>query len=451
MLDAVASFPEATPQTSKSETLYRRAKEIIPGGTQLLSKRPEMFAPECWPAYYKSAKGCQVTDLDGRTYRDFTTMGIGSCLLGYAHEAVNDAVLGAVRSGSMSTLNCPKEVALAEVLLEINGWADRVRFTRTGGEAMTVAVRIARAATGRNKIAFCGYHGWHDWYLAANLGGLGALDGQLLPGLDAAGVPSQLAGTVYGFHYNQLDELERLVAEHGPEIAAIVMEPMRMVSPQDGFLRRVAEIAKRNGIVLVFDEITTGWRYVLGGVHQEFGVNPDMAVFAKGMSNGYPMAAIVGVESVMESAQKTFISSTYWTEAIGPAAALATIDSLEKEDVWTTISAASRQVANSFRMASAHSGLPIAVQETAAMVTFRFDLGPESNAARTLYTKLMLDKGILAAGAFYATAAHTTDDVEVFADAMDEVFCQMADLRKNESFLQALETPEAQSGFQRLT
>lgn len=433
------------------QRLYRRAKEIIPGGTQLLSKRPEMFAPEVWPPYYQKAKGCQVTDLDGVTYRDFTTMGIGSCLLGYACDAVDDAVVRTIRNGSMSSLNSPLEVELAEALLQIHPWAEAARFTRTGGEAMAVAIRIARAKTGRAKVAICGYHGWHDWYLAVNLGNSEGLDGQLLPGLAPDGVPRQLTETAFAFHYNRIDELEALLSQHGGDMAAIVMEPFRYSKPEDGFLNRVLELAEKYKVVLIFDEITSGWRYVLGGIHQRLGTIPHLAVFAKAISNGYPMGAVIGKGAIMQACETSFISSTYWTEATGPAAALATIRAMTEGGIWETIRNASQRVAAGLRASAEKHALPLACVETEAMVTLRFDLGEDGNVARTWYTKRMLEKGYLAGAQFYATAAHSTIEVEGFLSAADETFGELAQLHDSRSLKKSLTTPEAHRGFQRLT
>jgi len=315
----------------QTQAMYARAKQLIPGGTQLLSKRPEMFAPGLWPAYARGAHGCEVTDLDGRRFIDMTTSGIGSCLLGYADPDVTAAVQRRIARGSISTLNAAEEVELAQLLIEFHPWAEQVRYARSGGESMAIAVRIARAATGRDKIAFCGYHGWSDWCLAANVNAAGAADslqGHLLPGLALAGVPRGLAGTALPFTYNRLQELEQIVARHGCVLAAVVMEPTRSTDPDPGFLEGVRELCDRCGAILVFDEISSGWRMHLGGAHLKYGVMPDVAVFAKAIGNGHPMAAIIGRRRVMDAAQNSFISSTYWTEGVGPAAALATIRKL---------------------------------------------------------------------------------------------------------------------------
>lgn len=431
--------------------LYRRAKQRIPGGTQLLSKRPEMFLPDNWPAYYAKAEGCTVWDLDGRAFTDFTSNGIGCCLLGYADPAVNAAVTRRIALGSMCTLNPPDEVELADRLCALHPWADRVRFARAGGEAMGVAVRIARAATGRDKIAFCGYHGWSDWYLAANLGEGTALNGHLLPGLDPAGVPSGLRGTLQPFHYNRLDELEAIAATHGRDLAAIVMEPVRHDWPQDGFLAGVRALADRLGAALVFDEITAGWRSHHGGIHLKLGVAPDVAVFAKAISNGFPMAAIIGRAAVMEAAQRTFISSTYWTEGIGPAAALATEARLRETNAVPHIGAAGERVRGVWRDRAAAHGLPVKVGGLPALASFAFALGDESRAYMTLFTQEMLAEGFLANSPFYPTLAHTDAVIDGYAAAVDRVFARLAATRARGSLGADLHGPVAHGGFARLT
>ncbi|MCM8820505.1 MAG: aminotransferase class III-fold pyridoxal phosphate-dependent enzyme, partial [Candidatus Omnitrophica bacterium] len=317
----------------KGQRLWKRAKELIPMGTQLLSKNSDQFLPEQWPSYFKKARGIEVWDIDGNRYLDFTIMGVGSCILGYADPDVNEAVKKVIDTGNMCTLNSPEEVELAEVLLNMEPWAGKVRYARTGGEAMAVAVRIARAFSGKDKVAFCGYHGWHDWYLSANLSEDKNLDGHLLPGLKPLGVPRALLGTSFPFTYNNINELEEIVKSN--DIGAIVMEPLRSNYPEDGFLEKVRAIADRCNAVLIFDEITSGFRMRVGGVYKIFNVLPDIVVYAKAISNGYPMAAIVGRSEVMERAEESFISSTYWTERIGPAAAIATIKKMKEKDVPT--------------------------------------------------------------------------------------------------------------------
>ena len=437
--------------SSTGPDLYRRAKRRIPGGTQLLSKRPELFLPDHWPAYYRRAQGCTVWDLDDRPFLDFTSCGIGCCLLGYADETVNAAVTRRITAGSMCTLNSPDEVELADLLCEIHPWAEQVRYARAGGEAMAVAVRIARAATGRSKVAFCGYHGWSDWYLAANLGERTALNGHLLTGLDPAGVPAELAGTVFPFRYNQPAELEAILAAHGGELAAIVMEPMRHDFPRDGFLEQVRALADRAGAVLVFDEITAGWRSHHGGIHLSLGVAPDLAVFAKSLSNGFPMAAIIGRRAVMESAQQSFISSTYWTEGIGPAAALATIPRLRATGVVAHIARIGTLTRDGWRALGAKHGLKLKVGGVPALCTLAFDHGADALPLMTLFTQAMLARGFLANSPFYPTLAHTPELVGRYLEAVDAVFVWLRERIDRLEIQSSLHGPVVHAGFSRLT
>ncbi len=431
--------------------LYRHAKTRIPGGTQLLSKRPEMFLPENWPAYYSRAKGCQVWDLDDHAYYDMSYNGIAACILGAADPEVEEAVIAAVKAGSMSTLNPPEEVELADLLCELHPWADMVRYARCGGEAMAVAVRIARAhaARGRDRVAFCGYHGWHDWYLAANLAEDHALDGHLIAGLEPAGVPRGLMGTALPFRYNHIEELEAIVAQHGDEIGAVVMEPIRNLEPAPGFLAQVRQICDRICAGLVVDEVSVGWRLNTGGAHLVYGLQPDIAVFAKAISNGYPMAAIIGTRDVMQSAQSTFISSTYWTERIGPAAALATIRKHRRENVPQHLHRIGQMVREGWRLAAERAGLPITIGGLAPMSSFAIQ-HPEAQAASTLFTQFMLERGFLATKAFYTTFAHQDQVIEDYLQAVEEVFRAVAQALERGTVKSLLNGPVAHTGFARL-
>lgn len=430
--------------------LYRKARKLIPGGTQLLSKRPEMLLPEQWPAYYSRASGSKIWDLDGNQYIDMSYSGIGSCILGYSDPDVDAAVHAAIGTGSMSTLNCAEEVELADLLCELHPWAEMVRYARGGGEAMAVAVRIARAHTRREKIAFCGYHGWHDWYLAANLSSNNALGDHLLPGLAPNGVPQQLAGTAFPFHYNCIDELRVIVQTHGNELAAIVMEPVRNRLPQDSFLQEVREIASRNNSTLIFDEVTSAWRLNSGGVHLIFGVSPDIAVFAKAISNGYPMAAIIGTGKVMQAAQESFISSTYWTERIGPTAALATIKKHRAYDVSARLVSTGKKIQTVWKRAAEHAGVALSVSGIPPLAHFDLHVD-DAQAARTLFTQLMLDRGFLASNAFYATYAQSDEDIEQYGAAATEVFSELAQAVDSGTVKNLLKGPVAHAGFSRLT
>jgi len=435
---------------SSGQRLYAKAKRLIPGGTQLLSKRPELILPDQWPTYYAHARGIEVVDLDGHTYKDMSLMGIGACVLGYADPEVDVAVKSAIDNGVMCTLNAPEEVGLAELLCELHPWAQMVRYAKSGGEAMSIAVRIARAHTKREKVAFCGYHGWADWYLAANLGEADALDGHLLPGLEPAGVPKGLRGTAWPFHYNRIDELRKIVDEHRDDLAAIVMEPQRGQSPDAGFLENVRDLARQTGAVLIFDEITTGFRMTTGGIHLLLGVAPDIAVFAKGLANGYPMAAILGTSTVMESAQNTFISSTNWTERLGPVAALATIRKYRRENVASHLIMIGNMVKMGWRKAAEHVGLRVHLDGLPSLAHFGID-HRDHNKLTTLFSQLMLEQGFLASDQFKPSFAHEIDDVVEYLEAVSDIFLTMAEAVAWGDVDRRLKGPPAQKGFYRLT
>jgi len=434
----------------KGPELWQKAKKIIPGGNQLLSKRSEQFLPDYWPSYYKKAKGVEVWDLDGNHFYDMCIMGIGACPLGYADNDVDDAVKSVINNGSMCTLNSPDEVALAESLLHLHPWADMVRYGRCGGEAMAMAVRIARAKTGNDKVAFCGYHGWHDWYLSSNLADDRNLDGHLLKGLNPAGVPRGLIHTALPFRYNHPEDLEAIIQKHGDELAAVVMEPVRDHDPEQGFLKSVQNLAQEQDAVFIVDEVSSGFRLCTGGAHRIYDIKPDIAVFAKALGNGYPMAAVIGIEDVMQAAQSTFMSSTNWTEGIGPAAALATIQKYEDKSVPDHLVKTGKEVQELWVVAARNAGLEIDVGGIYPLSHFAFK-GDFALEAQTLFTQMMLDEGFLAGKSFYATYAHQKSHIEKYRTAVNISFEKIADAIDKKSIKKLLIGPVAHSGFQRLT
>jgi glutamate-1-semialdehyde 2,1-aminomutase len=422
----------------------------MPGGTQLLSKRSEQFLPDQWPSYYKKAKGVYLWDMDGNKLLDMSLMGVGACILGYADRDVNTAVKKVIDSGSMATLNSPEEVELAEIMLGLDPWAGSVRYARTGGEAMAIAIRIGRAFTGKDKVAFCGYHGWHDWYLSANLADDKNLDGHLLKGLLPAGVPRCLKGSSIPFNYNHIEELEQIVAQN--DIGVIVMEPVRHHLPENGFLSNVRKIADKIGAVLIFDEVSSGWRINAGGAHSIYNVFPDICVYGKAISNGYPMAAVVGRSEVMDAAQTSFISSTYWTERIGPAAAIATIGKMVAGMVPDHNCKIGHMILDGWKRIGAERGMKVSVYPAIpSMAMFTFDYGPESQAMRTLFTQEMLKRGYLASSSVYVSYVHETEHVDKYLGAADEVFGIVAKAQANGSIAEMLKGPVAHDGFKRLT
>lgn len=429
------------------QKLWGRAKNIIPGGNMLLSKRAEMFLPDHWPAYFSKAKGCHVWDLDGREYLDMSIMGIGTNILGYGHPEVDEAVRRTIDAGNMSSLNCPEEVYLAERLVEMHPWAEMVRFARTGGEANAVAIRIARAASGKDKVAICGYHGWHDWYLAANLGDGQNLAGHLLPGLEPRGVPQALRGTVLPFHYNNIAELEALLANH--DVGVIKMEVSRSMAPAGEFLQQVRDIATRKGIILIFDECTSGFRQTFGGLHKLYGVDPDVAMFSKALGNGYAISAIIGKRAIMQSAQDTFISSTFWTERIGPTAALKTLEVMEREQSWDRITSTGMSIGERWQQLAKRHGLELQLTGLPALIGFSI-ASADMLKYKTLITQEMLKKGFLAATAVYVCTEHTPEVVDRYFDALDPLFGLIAECEAGRSVDELLEGPVCHSGFTRL-
>ena len=432
----------------KGQELYKKAKKLIPGGTMLLSKRPEMFLPNNWPSYFSKAKGCEVWDLDNHKYIDMCIMGIGTNTLGYGNDDVDNAVLSAIKNGNMSTLNCPEEVELAEKLIEINPWADMVRFARSGGEANSIAIRIARAAVGKDNVAICGYHGWHDWYLSANHNKGDDLSSHLLGGLSLKGVPSNLKNTVFPFHYNNFEELLEIVKTKN--IGVIKMEVERNFGPENNFLSKVRELATKNNIVLIFDECTSGFRETYGGIHKKYNVEPDMAMYGKTIGNGYALTAVVGKKSVMEAAQTSFISSTFWTERIGPTAALKTLEVMESIKSWEIITEIGNKIRLGWQELADASGLKISISGIPSISSYVFN-SPNSLAYKTLITQEMLKKGFLASTNFYACISHDNSKIDLYLNALSEIYNIISDCENKKLNIEdLLEGPICHSGFERL-
>lgn len=432
----------------KGQELYKKAKTMIPGGTSLLSKRPEQFLPENWPAYYSKSKGCEVWDLDGNHYFDCCSMGVGTNTLGYANDVVDEAVLKVIKAGNLTTLNCPEEVYLAERLIKMNPWAGGVRYTRGGGEANSVCVRIARAYKGKDKVAICGYHGWHDWYVSVNLGESDALAGHLLPGIPTGGVPKALRGTTIPFHYNDFEEIENII-RNTPDLAAVKMEVCRNFGPEKGYLEHIRNLCNEYGVVLIFDECTSGFRETFGGLHKKYGVYPDMTIYSKTMGNGYVIAAILGKKEIMDAAQGSWISSTFWTDRIGPTAALAALDEMERVKSWDVITNNGIAVKKHWQVLADKYGLKISHWGIPAMCGYVFD-SPNALAYKTFITQEMLKKGFLGSTNMNSCTAHTPEIMDAYFEALDSIFARIRDFEDGADVMKALEGPVCQSGFKRL-
>lgn len=434
----------------KSLDMQELAKTLIPGMTQLLSKRPDMFSLGVWPGYYSKAKGVEIWDLDGNKYIDMSIFGIGANVLGYADPDVDAAVQEVITNGTSCSLNCPEEVELAQLLCELHPWAEMVRYARTGGEAMAIAVRIGRSHTGKDRVVFCGYHGWHDWYLAANIGTENALGEHLLSGLSPIGVPKGLAGTALPFRYNHIEELENIVAKHKDEIGVIVMEPIRDADPKPGFVEGVRTIANEIGAVFIVDEISAGFRIATGGAHLVVHhVTPDIAVFSKALGNGYPIAAIIGKADVMQAAQKTFISSTYWTERIGPTAASAMIKKHRDMNVPDHLIHLGDQIQHGWRKLAEKYDLSLQVGGLKPMSHFSFEM-KDYQALKAYFIQLMLEQGYLASNLFYASYAHTDEHVKAYLGAVDTAFFEISRSVDKGNIYERLQGKPSSIGFKRL-
>ena len=432
----------------KTLKLWKRAKQIIPGGNMLLSKRPELFLPDKWPAYFSKSKGCHVWDLNSKKYTDLSLMGVGTNILGYSHPKVDEAVKKVLKLGNLTTLNCPEEVLLSEKLLELHTWADKVRLFRTGGEASAASIRIARAVTGRSKVAFCGYHGWHDWYLSANIKDKNNLNTHLMSGLNPKGVPNELKGTSIPFNYNDFDQLKKITDRH--DLAAIKMEVQRNFPPKNNFLQKIRTLCNKKGIILIFDECTSGFRQTFGGLHKIYGVNPDIAWFGKALGNGYAITAIIGKKEVMDIAQDTFISSTFWTERIGPTAAIKTLEEMEKINSWKIITSTGNQIRKSWQKIAKRNNLDIEISGIPALSSFSI----RSNnwiKYKTFITQEMLKSNILASNAIFVCTKHTKRKLDDYFSKLDEIFKKISDFEnKSKDLDNALETEPSQVGFKRL-
>jgi glutamate-1-semialdehyde 2,1-aminomutase len=430
------------------QKIWNRAKKSISGGNMLFSKRPDVFLPDYWPSYFKEAKGCLVTDLDNKKYYDVSIMGIGTNILGYANNQVDKAVISRIKKSNMSTLNCVEEVYLAEKLINLHPWANQVRFARTGGEANSISIRIARAYSKKSKIAFCGYHGWHDWYLATNLKTKNNLNGHLLPGLQTAGVPKNLSGTIFPFKYNDFEELKKLLNKN-PDIGIIKMEVVRNEMPKNNFLKKVRKIANERNIVLIFDECTSGFRQCFGGIHKIFGIEPDILMLGKALGNGYAITAVLGREKIMNSIKKTFISSTFWTESSGPTAALKTLEIMEKTKSWKKITKTGQFVKLEWKKLALKYNLKIKINGIPALSSFVFQSN-NHQAYKTFITQEMLKKGFLATTTIYISVSHTRKILDKYFFHLEKIFKIISKCEKGDDIYKYIETKNSTTDFARL-
>ena len=434
-------------ENDKGQILWKKASNIILNGNMLFSKKPELFLPNKWPPYFHKAKGCKIWDISGKKYTDFSLMGVGTNILGYAAEKVDSAVKKVIKLGTMSTLNCPEEVQLGERLIELHPWAKKVKFARSGGEASAISIRIGRAASGKDNIAFCGYHGWHDWYLSANLSGKDSLDGHLLPGLNPKGVSKSLKNTIFPFKYNDFLGLKKIIDQK--EIGIVKMEVSRNNNPKNNFLQKIRNICDQKGIVLIFDECSSGFRQTFGGLHKLYNVNPDIATFGKALGNGYPITAVIGKEEIMGSAKDSFISSTFWSDRIGPTAALATLDEMSRIKSWSIITKKGIYLRKKWILLAKKYDLDITIYGIPALSSFSINSG-KFLEYKTFITQELLKKGIMASNLVIFSVSHSSEIIEKYLYELDKIFKIIGECEKGRNIYQLLEHPLSATDFKRL-
>jgi len=398
---------------TKSFQLFEEAKQLVPGGV-LGARKPSDFIEGEYPIFFEEGKGCRLIDVDGNEYIDFLCA-YGPIILGYREEEVDDAVIRQIKEkGFCFTLTQRYQNELAKVIKKFVPSSEMSIFLKTGSDATTASIRIARAHTNRIKIMRCGYHGWHDWCVEMK-----------------GGIPEKLYEDVYEFHYNDLDHLEDLMKRHGNETAAIIMTPFghplhqKMEEPKPGFLEGVRQLANKYGAVLIFDEIRTCFRLRMGGAQELYGVTPDLTILGKGMANGYAISVVTGKKDVMMSAtQKVFISSTFFPNSDGFVAALKTIEILERdnilEKIWDKGSwflKKVQEVINKYNVGAELSGLP-----PMFFITFKRDEAGTHRARRDDFYTYLIRKGIFFAPHHhgYICYRHTEEDLETTVKAIDE-------------------------------
>jgi glutamate-1-semialdehyde 2,1-aminomutase len=399
---------------AQSEGLLTRALNTIPLGSQTFSKSKTHYPLEVSPYFIEKGLGSHVWDADGNEYIDFVNS-LGAVTLGYRDSSVDTAVRSQMDNGVSFSLPHKLEMLVAEKLVELIPCAELVRFGKNGSDATAGAIRLARAYTGREHVAVCGYHGWQDWYIGSTARHLG--------------VPQAVRELTHTFTYNQLDTLERLFADYPGQIAAVILEPMSMTPPVPGFLEGVQRICHENGSLLVFDETVTGFRFHLGGAQLSFGITPDLATFGKGMANGYPISAIVGKKEIMKMMEEIFFSFTFGGETLSLAAALATMHKMESEPVIETLYSQGSKVIEGvrelIRIHELESVLAVGGSPVWSFLMIKDTLEYSSWVTKTFYLQEMLARGILTVGSHNMSYSHSDQDIAQLLTAYDEVLSEM--------------------------
>jgi glutamate-1-semialdehyde-2,1-aminomutase len=421
---------------SQSKRWLARARAVVPGAAQTFSKGPTVFVQGAAPNFLARAQGAYAWDVDGNRYIDYI-MGLGPVILGHGYPAVNDAVRSQLDVGASFSLPHPIEVEVSELLLEFVPWAQMVRFAKNGSDATSGAVRLARAFTGRDVVACCGYHGWQDWFIGSTS--------------RSRGVPEAVSALTMPFRYNDLDALAAVFEAHGERVACVIMEPVAFTAPKPGFLEGVKELCRANSSLLIFDEVVVGFRMALGGAHARFGVEPDLACFGKAIANGFPLAAIVGRRDVMKLFEDVFFSFTFGGEAVSLAACRATLRELRERDVlahlWRIgeqLKQRTNRLIEQTRLASCVSCVGFAPWTT---LSFRDHNGQSSLLIRSLFQQEVLKRGVLTHGNHMLSLSHDETIVDETLHAYEPAFTVLADALRNREVEGRLEGPPVQAVF----
>jgi len=411
-----------------SQLLLERAWKVIPSATQTFSKGSNQWVRGVSPSYLVKGDGAWVWDADGNKYLDYL-MALGPIILGYGNQSVNQAIYDQIKNGTVFSQMHPLEVELAEKLVEIIPCAEMVRFGKNGSDATTASIRLARAITGREHIACCGYHGWHDWYIGSTT--------------RSAGVPKAVRNLTHTFAYNEIDSLKSLFKDFPQKFAAVIMEAISVDEPDPGFLEEVKDITHENGAILIFDEIVNGLRLALGGAQELIGVSPDIATFGKAMANGMPLSAVVGKREYMEVFDEIFFSGTFGGETASLAAGLATVNEIEKKGVinhlWKFGGKLKSGINNLIEQFSLSEAIQLVGYDPYSIMTFPHDDEKESRTRRSYFMQECHKRGLLYFGIHMPTASHGDLELEFTLKVLSEVMPMFASGYQANDFSKRLE------------
>ena len=427
---------------------WYEVKNFFPAGSMLLSKKPEQFLPGGWPTFYKKAKGCEIWTLENKKFIDFSLMGVGTNILGYSNKKINKKIIETTKKSNVSTLNSLENSMLAEILIKHHKWSKHCLFARTGAEANSIALRIARSKSGKDGVAVCGYHGWHDWYLSSNLSKKNNLNKIHLSGLSTIGIPKKLKGLTHPFFYNDIKSFKSLI-ENNSNIGTVFMEVRRNIEPKKNFLETIKKICEQKKIVLIFDECTSGFRETFGGLHKKYKVNPDIAVFGKALGNGVPITSVLMADGYFNAAKSSFISSTFWSENLGPSAAIETLNEMKRLKSWKIITKIGKSIKKFWKKMSKKYEIELEISGIDPMPLFQFK-SLNNEYYKNYITQEFLKKNFLSSNVIYCCINHEKFLDKYFFE-FEKIFKKIKKFENGEkSILNEMKYPLPNSNFQRL-